>query len=161
MDITLQILSGNVQDAMLDILTSKAVAQTYMLPDFERREDAIPLFQRLMALSQSETKYVRGIYLEDTLIGYTNEVEIAEGAIELGYVIHPDHWGKGYMTRALRIAISELFRMGYKEVVCGAFLQNPASIRVMEKAGMTKIKKIDLIEYRGMTHTCVYYSIQK
>ena len=69
MDITLQILSGNVQDAMLDILTSKAVARTYMLPDFEKREDAIPLFQRLMALSQSETKYVRGIYLEDTLIG--------------------------------------------------------------------------------------------
>lgn len=161
MDITLQILSGNVQDAMLDILTSKAVAQTYMLPDFEKREDAIPLFQRLMALSQSETKYVRGIYLEDSLIGYTNEVEIADGAIELGYVIHPDHWGKGYMTRALRIAISELFRMGYEEVVCGAFLQNPASIRVMEKAGMTKINKVDLIEYRGKTHTCVYYSIQK
>ena len=161
MDITLQILSGNVQDAMLDILTSKAVAQTYMLPDFEKREDAIPLFQRLMALSQSETKYVRGIYLEDTLIGYTNEVEIADGAIELGYVIHPDHWGKGYMTRALRIAISELFRMGYEEVVCGAFLQNPASIRVMEKAGMTKSNKVDLIKYRGKTHTCVYYSIQK
>lgn len=161
MDITLQILSGNVQDAMLDILTSKAVAQTYMLPDFEKREDAIPLFQRLMTLSQGETKYVRGIYLEDSLIGYTNEVEIADGAIELGYVIHPDHWGKGYMTRALRIAISELFRMGYEEVVCGAFLQNHASIRVMEKAGMTKIDKIDLIEYRGKTHTCVYYSIQK
>ena len=161
MDLTLHAISDRDMNNMLDILTSKAVAQTYMLPDFEKREDAIPLFQRLMGLSQGGSKYVRGIYLGDSLIGYTNEVEIAEGAIELGYVIHPDHWGKGYMTRALGIAISELFRMGYEEVVCGAFIQNPASIRVMEKAGMTKIEKVDLIEYRGKTHTCVYYSIQK
>ena len=30
---------------MLDILTSDIVNRYYMLPDFTRREDAIPLFQ--------------------------------------------------------------------------------------------------------------------
>jgi hypothetical protein len=72
MDLTLHAISDRDKNNMLDILTSTAVAQTYMLPDFERREDAIPLFQRLMTLSRGETKYVRGIYLEDSLIGYTN-----------------------------------------------------------------------------------------
>jgi hypothetical protein len=28
----------------------------------------------------------------------------------------------------------------------------------MEKCGMTKLSKTDEIEYRGITHTCVYYS---
>ena len=36
------------RERMLDILTSDKVNKTYMLPDFEKREDAAPLFHRLM-----------------------------------------------------------------------------------------------------------------
>lgn len=154
-------ISAGDAEAMLDILTSKAVAQTYMLPDFEKREDALPLFGKLMTLSQEKTRYVRGIYADGSLVGFLNDVEIHNGAIELGYVIHPDHWGKGFMTGALRLAIDDLFRLEYREVVCGAFAQNRASTRVMEKAGMTRINKVEDIEYRGQVHLCVYYSIQK
>jgi RimJ/RimL family protein N-acetyltransferase len=63
----------------------------------------------------------------------------------------------GYMTEALKLAINELFDLGYQEVIAGAFSENAASIRVMEKSGMSKITKSDEIEYRGMIHTCVYY----
>ena len=80
---------------MLDILTDSLIKQTYMLPDFERREDAIPLFNRLATLSRDLTHYVRGIYREDILIGFLNDVEIKDGSIELGYVIHPRFHGKG------------------------------------------------------------------
>ena len=90
-----------------------------------------------------------------------NDVEIENGTIEVGYVVHPDYWGRGHATAALKLAIRELFAKGYREITAGAFHQNPASLRVMEKAGMTKIDKTDEIQYRGKTHRCIYYSIQK
>ena len=144
-------------ERMLDILTSEKVNKTYMLPDFKHREDAAPLFERLMNMSQGQEKFVRAIVLHDSLIGFTNQVEAENGTIELGYVIHPDFHGRGYMTQALQLAIAEVFRLGYREVITGAFSTNAASIRVMEKCGMEKLPKTDAIEYRGATHTCIYY----
>ena len=149
------------EENMLDILTSDIVNRYYMLPDFTRREDAIPLFQKLINLSMDKKRYVRGIYLEDDLIGFMNDVEVINGSIELGYVIHPAFHGRGYMTTALKTAISELFTMDYQEVITGAFDENVASIRVMEKSGMTLMEKADQIEYRGKEHHCIYYHIKK
>ena len=145
-------------ETMLDILTNDCVKQTYMLPDFPSREDAVPLFQRLVGLSGDSRRFVRGIYADETLVGFLNDVEIENGAIELGYVIHPRFQGNGYATEALGIAIGELFRLGFQAVITGAFRQNAASIRVMEKNGMTRIEKAEPIEYRGKTHICVYYT---
>lgn len=147
------------QEQMLDMLTSEKVNKTFMLPDYPSRQDALPLFRRLVELSRDQSRYVRGIYAGDILVGFLNDVENSDGTIELGYVIHPEHWGKGCMTAALRLAIADLFRLGYRQVVCGAFRENVASIRVMEKAGMEKLQKTDEIEYRGKLHQCVYYSI--
>ena len=156
--LTIKRLSEKDLEAALDLLTNDVVKKTYMLPDFEKREDAIPLFRRILELSLGDTRYVRGIYMNDHLIGYSNEVEVIEQAIELGYLIHPDYHGKGYMTEALIALIPDLFALGYEEVVCGAFEENPASLRVMQKAGMTLLEKSDEIEYRGKVHRCIYYS---
>ena len=145
------------ESLMLDILTSDIVKTTYILPDFDCREEALPLFHKLITLSNDETRYVRGICRGTQLIGFLNDVEIKNGMIELRYVIHPDFHGQGYMTQALVSAIAELFSAGYREIVAGAFEQNTASIRVMEKAGMTKLYRTDEIEYRSRIHRCVYY----
>ena len=145
-------------ETMLDILTNDCVKQTYMLPDFPSREDAVPLFQKLVGLSGDSRRFVRGIYSDETLVGFLNDVEIENGAIELGYVIHPRFQGNGYATEALGIAIGELFHLGFQAVITGAFRQNAASIRVMEKNGMTRIEKTEPIDYRGKTHICVYYT---
>lgn len=149
------------EDSVLDILTSDIVKQTYMLPDYEYREAALPQFHRLMELSKDNKRYVRGIYLDTKLIGFLNDVENKNQIIELGYAVHPDFHGQGYMTAALKLAIDELFKIGYRQIITGAFEQNRASIRVMEKAGMSRLDKIDLIEYRGRTHECVYYHTVK
>lgn len=149
------------KEAMLELLTSDQIKQTYMLPDFESWEDAIPLFHRFCILSEDGSRFVRGIFAENELVGFLNDVEIENGSIELGYVIHPDHWGRGYATAALREAIRLLFALGYDRVIAGAFAENPASLRVMEKAGMRKLEKTDTIEYRGKVHRCVYCGIEK
>ena len=147
-------------EQILDILTSEKVNQTYMLPDYETRSDAVPLFRRLTELSEDGSRFVRCITLDGVAIGFVNDVEIKDGTIELGYAIHPDYHNQGYMTRALTAAIEELFKIGYSCIICAAFSENSASIRVMEKTGMVLLDKTNEIEYRNKLHHCIYYGIR-
>ena len=56
-------------------------------------------------------------------------------AIEIGWRLKKQHWGNGYATE-LAIAFSEMgIEMG-KTIVARAMIENLASIRVMEKAGL-------------------------
>lgn len=147
------------QSVFLELFTDETIKQTYMLPDYPKKEDAIPLFLRLAALSRDASRFVRAICADGVVVGFLNDVEIVDGTLELGYVIHPRHQNRGFATAALKLAIRELFSMGYREVLAGAFSENTASLRVMEKAGMEKLSKHDTIEYRGIVHSCVYYHI--
>lgn len=58
---------------------------------------------------------------------------------EIWYKLFPDHWGKGYATEALK----ELLRFAFKEmnlhrIEAGCAVGNAGSIKVLEKAGMTR-----------------------
>ena len=128
---------------------------------FETEEQVEKLFCRLRDLSVSEDFYQVGIFYEGNLIGFANEVERENGAIELGYVIHPKYHNQGYATEMLMAMIEQLWKEGFSEIITGAFKENRASIRVMEKCGMKKLDKMDQIEYKGVNHTCVYYSKKK
>ena len=158
--LVLNILTDRDVEAALDLVTNDIIKKTYMLPDFEKRTDALPLFQRLMTLSQDSSRFLRGIYLDGYLIGYINEVEKNNQFIELGYILHPNYHNQGYMTEALAATFTPLFKMGFKEVICGAFEGNKASLRVMAKAGMKLLERTDDIEYRGKVHRCIYYGIR-
>ena len=158
MNIILRPLLATDLESILDVLTDTTVKQTYMLPDFDKREDATPLFERLMTLSTDTKHYVRCIAAGEAAMGFINDVEIKDGKIELGYALAPCYHGQGYMTQALQAAMAELFQLGYREVVCGAFSENAASMRVMEKCGMKRITFTEDIEYRGKPHLCIYYT---
>lgn len=159
--ITLGPIRAKDRETILDMLTDSRISETYMLPDFDARADAVPLFQRLAELSRREDRFVRGMYEEGILVGFLNDVEISGDTLELGYAVHPDHWGRGYATAALKLAIGALFSMGFREIIAGAFEENAASTRVMERAGMQKIQKTDEIQYRSRVHKCVYCRISR
>ena len=158
--LVLNVLTDGDMEPALDLVTNDIIKKTYMLPDFEKRTDALPLFQRLMRFSQDPSRFLRGIYLDGYLIGYINEVEKDDQFIELGYILHPNYHNQGYMTEALAATFTPLFKMGFKEVICGAFEGNKASLRVMAKAGMKLLERTDDIEYRGKVHRCIYYGIR-
>ena len=147
--------------AMVELLTNEEIKETFMIPDFSSEEQVINLFERLKLNSHSETIFERGIYLKDQLIGFVNEVERSEDHIELGYVIHPMHKSNGYASEMLRSVIEELFRQGHHKVVAGAFEENEASFKVMQKCGMKMLDKEEEISYRGVTHRCLYYGIER
>lgn len=147
---------SDLEDILL-ILQNDKVKLTYMLPDFPTRENAVKLFERLLALSHSAEHLVVGVCLDGKVIGFINSTEITDHHIEVGYAYHPDYWNHGYATEALRAMTAELFRLGFPVVRAGYFVENPASGRVMEKSGMQRIEYTDTVEYRGKTRHCIYY----
>lgn len=154
-------LSDDDGDALISMFKDDLVKKTYLVPDLSTEEEGVRLFERLKALSISEKHFVRGVYFGDRLIGFLNDTEIHDDRIELGYVIAPAYHNCGFATEALTAMIAYLFEKGFEEVTAGAFEDNLASIRVMEKSGMTQTKQKSVIEYRGARHNCVYYSIRK
>lgn len=68
-------------------------------------------------------------------IGVVND----NGKVQVGYVVSPMHWGKGYTTEACLRLLSTLktIRQLYR---IGTFVdaENIASIRVLEKCGMVQ-----------------------
>lgn len=148
------------QGAMIELLTNEKIKETFMIREFDSLSDAIGMFQKLERFSLSSDHYERGIYVGKQLIGFLNDVSVTGDKIELGYVIHPKYQNNGYATEALGAAIGDLFRKGFSEVVAGAFLDNTASLRVMEKCGMTRIDKEEEIRYHNQTRRCRYYAIR-
>lgn len=159
----LEIMPFRVKDFpnLAEILTNSQIKKTYMIPDFETREALNIMVQKIAQYSLSDQRFERGIFLEDRLIGFVNEVERKDGSMELGYVIHPSFWGRGYATEMLKSVIEMLLEAGFSQVITGAFEENTASIRVMEKCGMRKTDLEADIAYRGRNHHCIYYSFEK
>ena len=148
-------------DALMAIFKHDVVKATYMVPDLPDYEAEMKLFSRIRELSEKDGRYVFGIFLDDALIGLINDTEISGKTVEMGYALHPDHHNRGYATEAFGAVLEHLFSSGFDEILAGAFAENAASMRVMEKCGMKRTKMTAEIEYRGVTHKCIYYSIKK
>jgi RimJ/RimL family protein N-acetyltransferase len=59
--------------------------------------------------------------------------------IEVGYNLHPSVWGQGLASEAARAVLDVAFgRLGIGRVVAVVSPENPASQRVLEKAGLTR-----------------------
>jgi len=64
-------------------------------------------------------------------------VELTHQRAEAGYWIGSSFWGRGYATEALSAVISFGFKqLGLNRIHAAHFMRNPASGRVMIKAGM-------------------------
>jgi ribosomal-protein-alanine N-acetyltransferase len=72
---------------------------------------------------------------------------------EVAYLLDKDYWNRGYATEAARISLGYGFEeAGLDRIIALAFPENAASIRVMEKIGMTYEKmthvwRLDLAQY--------------
>ena len=65
-------------------------------------------------------------------------IDEANSTAEAGYVLNPDHWGKGIATEALSAVIAFGFeKRGFNRIESRYMVDNQTSRRVMEKSGMT------------------------
>ncbi len=89
----------------------------------------------------NENTYNWCIVLKGTnqVIGNINVVEAwdKKETCEIGYVLSKKHWGKGLMPEAAKAVINFLiFKVGFNRVQAKYDIENPSSMRVMEKVGM-------------------------
>lgn len=58
---------------------------------------------------------------------------------EVWYKVHPDYWNKGYATEALKAVLQFGFdTLGVHRIEAGCAVDNIGSVKVLEKAGMTR-----------------------
>jgi RimJ/RimL family protein N-acetyltransferase len=62
---------------------------------------------------------------------------------EVGWHLHPDHWGQGYATEAAAAAVQRGFDAGLAEIFAIIYPENTASKRVAERLGMGYVGRSD------------------
>lgn len=79
--------------------------------------------------------------LEDSHVAGTVSLTVRDAQhaqAELGYFLHPDLWGNGYATEAARLILGFAFsELALHRVFATVDPRNLASVRVLEKLGMT------------------------
>jgi len=102
-------------------------------------QDVIEMFRRdfqerkaiTWAAQHKKTAEIRGF------IGVINIDEVSR-SLEIGFWLGREFWGRGYMPELLQAVIKFCIReMGVERVQAKHVIENPASGRVMQKAGMT------------------------
>jgi RimJ/RimL family protein N-acetyltransferase len=58
---------------------------------------------------------------------------------ELGYALGRPYWGQGYATEGVLAMIDHARTLGLRALEAFTFIENPASARVLDKAGFTDL----------------------
>jgi len=72
-------------------------------------------------------------------IGYEIQPDVHRISAEIGFWLGEAYWGRGIVTEALRAVTEQAFHAhNLRRIFAGVFEWNPASMRVLEKAGYTR-----------------------
>ncbi|MDR6225119.1 GNAT family N-acetyltransferase [Desmospora profundinema] len=99
---------------------------------------------------------------DDTLIGAMGlGIHPQHNRAELAYWIGVPYWGQGYATEAARAVIRYGFQdLGLHRIWAAAMVHNPASSRVLEKAGLKREGLLRQHVKKGDTYIdLVYYGL--
>lgn len=91
------------------------------------------------------------------------EMNVKDSSCEIGYILGKNYWGRGMMTEALKAVLDFCFtQAGFQKVRARYASLNPASGRVMEKAGMSYLKTItNGVERKDYVSDLIYYQISR
>ena len=83
--------------------------------------------------------------------------------LTLGYALAPEVWGRGYATEAVRAAVEAAFGLtGAVEIDASVRVENPASRRVLEKAGFVHVGRgLRGAPARGAMVECDAFAIRR
>lgn len=136
----------------------------YMLFPLCAREDSEQFLRDSMAESPAAPwrSVVRAILERGELVGLCG-IAIIRGMHEgeIWYLVHPDRWGRGFATDATR----QLIELGFGELAlhrlwATCLPENPASARVLEKAGMRREGfLVENLKIHSEWKSCFLYAI--
>ena len=156
-------------EAMFQNWASSAENLTYVSwdphPDVEVTRNSI---RNWVASYTNPNYYKWAICLKENpeqVIGDISIVAMDEidSSCEVGYILGKNYWGRGMMTEAMTAVLDFCFtQAGFQKVRARYASLNPASGRVMEKAGMSYLKTItNGVERKDYVADLIYYQIKK
>jgi len=96
-------------------------------------------------------------------IGLIGAHPVTAADVEIGYVLAPSHWGRGYATEAVRALTDMVFNLTpASRVIAHSRTGNLASCRVLEKSGFAFVDSgFDFLPARGGLHPCDRYRLDR
>ncbi|WP_433743977.1 GNAT family N-acetyltransferase [Falsibacillus pallidus] len=127
-------------DSLFEIFSINEATKFYDVDSFERVEEAEQLVEKLHLNFELRKQIRWAITLKekDELIGTIgyHEMEPEHFKAEIGYDLHPDHWGKGLMTEAINKVVQFGFdKMGFNRIEAIYHPLNEPSKKVLYKNG--------------------------
>lgn len=97
------------------------------------------------------------------VIGLSSATVSDAGGIELGFMIAPSAWTRGYATEAASAHVEALFALTRADrLLANARVNNPASRRVLEKCGFVYVGSgLDVLPARGGLHPCDRFQLTR
>ena len=81
---------------------------------------------------------------------------------EIGYMLHRDCWGKGYMTEAMSALFPHLWKQGVKSIVADVDPHNDGSIGLLKKFGFVETgKESRTVQINGVWYDSVFFGLER
>lgn len=92
---------------------------------------------------------------EQRLIGFCGLKSLPElDAVDVGYRLLPEYWGRGLATEACQASVDFGFRvLGLEEIIALVMPGNAASIRVLEKVGLQFVSEVKYFGETALKYT--------
>ena len=125
-------------------------------------EDELEWYEALRREKRHEKVFTIVENSSHSLVGLIglHRIDHHNGHAELGYFLAKRHWGHGYATEAVRLALEYAFEwLNLRKVYAHVFETNAASIRVLEKNGFTpagRWRKHQYIPGEGFVDVLMY-----
>jgi ribosomal-protein-alanine N-acetyltransferase len=125
-------------EAVYNILAHEEVTRFYDLATYTDREQAAELIDFFDESFELERAIRWGIArrADDTLIGTCGYVWLRTFRGEIGYELHPDYWGQGYMREALDAILDFGFsELGLNRIEALVMVENSRSAKLLRALG--------------------------
>ena len=141
------------------------VTRYYGMDPLETLAQAEKMVANMIAGFAEKRSMRWGIQLKSTrefvgTIGLNN-LQTWNKKCEVGYDLHPDFWGNGYISEALEVVLSYCFdKLSFSRVGAVTFPENEASWKLLLKAGFEKEGLLRNYLYQGgQNHDAFMFSM--
>jgi ribosomal-protein-alanine N-acetyltransferase len=122
-------------------------------------------FLRHVATAERQTNFAVEVEGEAAgAIGFVAGTDVERFSAEIGYWLSEQHWGRGIVTEALTMVTVHAFQsFNVLRLFALPFADNPASVRVLEKAGYVRegTLKSSAVKYGAARDQFIYARINE
>ena len=140
-----------------DAMRRPEAMRYWSTPEHESLEETRVWLQRMLHPAHPSDDFV--ITLAGRVIGKAGSWKLPE----VGYLIHPDHWGKGYATEAMTAVIAHLFAThDMDRLVAEVDPRNAASLGLLTKLGFVETHREErTMQWRDEWCDSVYLELKR